>query len=224
MFVDTGLLEKDVRDLVRTGDLISFAQEPLELSGNTLAGHSLDNRASVAAITHCLQELKHLQHAWDVWAVATVQEEETLAGALTSPVSIKPKIAVAIDVTFAKGPGANDWRTVTLAKGPSLGWGPNIHPYIYRFFEEIAEKLDIPFQRDYMPSHSGTDAYAMQVIEEGIPTMVVSVPLRYMHTPVELIAMKDLERTGHLLAETIARLEVDFLDRINWDEVEDEEK
>lgn len=224
LFIDTGLYEKDVLNLVRIGDLVSFAQQPLELTGNSLSGHSLDNRASVAAITHCLSELSHLQHAWDVWAVATVQEEETMAGAITSPFVIKPQIAVAIDVTFAKGPGASDWRTVSLAKGPSLGWGPNIHPYIYRKFEDVAEKLDIPFQRDYMPRHSGTDAYGMQTVEEGIPTMVISIPLRYMHTPVELIVIKDLERTGRLIAETIARLEVDFLEKMSWDEVKDEEK
>lgn len=223
LFVDTGLAEAEVKQLVRIGDLVSFGQLPLDLAGNSLAGHSLDNRASVAAVTQCLQELSHVQHEWDVWAVATVQEEETLGGSFTSPFEIKPQIAVAIDVTFAKGPGANDWRTVSLAKGPSLGWGPNIHPYIYKRFVEVAEKLDIPFQKDYMPRHSGTDAYGMQVVAEGIPTMLISVPLRYMHTPVELISMKDIERTGRLMAEMIARLELNFLDKISWDEVEDEE-
>lgn len=224
LFVDTGYRSEQVSELVRVGDLVSFAQEPLELTGNTLAGHSLDNRASVAAITHCLQELQHIQHAWDVWAVATVQEEVTLAGGQTSPFQLQPQVAVAIDVTFAKGPGANDWRTVNLSKGPSLGWGPNIHPYIYKKFMNVAEELDLPYQKDYMPSHSGTDAYAMQVVAEGLPTMVVSVPLRYMHTPVEVISLKDLERTGRLLAEVIARLEEDFMENISWDEVKDETK
>lgn len=224
LFIDTGLSTEAVNRLVRVGDLASFRQTPLELTGNSLAGHSLDNRASVAAVTQCLQELSHVQHEWDVWAVATTQEEETLGGSFTSPFEIRPQIAVAIDVTFAKGPGANDWRTVSLAKGPSLGWGPNIHPYIYKRFAEVAEKLDIPCQKDFMPRHSGTDAFGMQVVAEGIPTMVISIPLRYMHTPVELISMKDVERTGRLLAETIARLELDFLDKISWDEVEDEEK
>lgn len=223
LFVDTGLYAKDVSELVRIGDLISFAQLPLELSGDTLAGHSLDNRASVAAVTYCLNELKNMQHSWDVIAVATVQEEETLGGAFTSPFELRPQIAVAIDVGFAKGPGANDWRTIELSKGPSLGWGPNIHPYIYKRFADIAEKYDIPSQKDFMPRHSGTDAYAMQVVAEGIPTMLLSVPLRYMHTPVELVAMKDLERTGRLLAQTIVSLEMDFMEKISWDEVNDEE-
>lgn len=225
LFVDTGLRHDEVKEKVRVGTLISFATQPVELAGGTVAGHSLDNRASVIAITHCLKELQHLQHAWDVWAVATVQEEETLGGGFTSPYEIRPQIAVAIDVTFAKGPGANDWQTVSLSKGPSLGWGPNVHPHVYKRFTETAEKLDIPHQKDYMPRHSGTDAYAMQVVAEGIPTMVISIPLRYMHTPVEVISMSDLERTGRLMAEFIARLEPDFMEKINWeDEVSDESK
>ncbi len=77
LLVDTGLLPEEVAKLVRPGDLVSFASRPIELEGGTLAGHSLDNRASVAALTLCLQELQHRQHAWDVWAVASSQEEET---------------------------------------------------------------------------------------------------------------------------------------------------
>jgi putative aminopeptidase FrvX len=198
--------------------LISFAQPPLELTGETLAGHSLDNRASVAAVTLCLQELRQVNHAWDVWAVASVQEEVSLAGALTSPFEIRPDMAVAIDVTFAKGPGVSDFRGFPMGKGPTLGWGPNIHPALYNAFNELADKLDIPHSMEAMPRHSGTDAYGMQVVAEGIPTMVVSIPLRYMHTPVEVVALKDIARTGHLLAEFIARLEPDFVQKIHWEE------
>lgn len=225
LFVDTGLRQDELAEKVRIGDLISFAQPPVELAGNVIAGHSLDNRASVAALTYCLQDLQFMNHAWDVWTVATVQEEETLGGGFTSAFELQPQIAVAIDVTFAKGPGANDWRTVNMAKGPSIGWGPNIHPYIYQKFVEVAEKLDIPHQKEYMPKHSGTDAYAMQVAAAGMPTMVISIPLRYMHTPVEVVSMNDLERTGRLLAEFIRRLEPDFIEQIKWeDEVSDESK
>lgn len=218
LYVDTGLLPEETARLVRTGDLISFAQPPLELAGETLAGHSLDNRASVAAVTACLDELAQSRHAWDVWAVASVQEEETLGGALTSPFDIRPDIAVAIDVTFAKGPGVSDYRGAPLGKGLTLGWGPNIHPALYKAFNAIADRLDIPHSMETMPRMSGTDAMGLQIVAEGIPTMVLSIPLRYMHTPVELIAMKDVIRGGHLLAEFIARLEPDFLDKIRWDE------
>ncbi len=218
LWVDTGLLPEEVAHQVRVGDLVSFAQPPIDLTGDTLAGHSLDNRASVAAVTLCLQELQHMAHAWDVWAVASVQEETTFGGAFTSPFEIRPDLAVAIDVTFAKGPGVSDYRGYPLGKGPTLGWGPNIHPALYKTFNELADKLDIPHTMEAMPRHSGTDGFAMQVVAEGIPTMVVSIPLRYMHTPVEVVSLKDISRTGHLLAEFIARLEPDFVQKIHWDE------
>jgi endoglucanase len=85
LLIDVGLSTEETRALVRTGDPISFAQPPIELTDNTLAGHTLDNRASVAALSVCLHELSTIRHTWDVWAVATVQEEETLAGAITHP-------------------------------------------------------------------------------------------------------------------------------------------
>jgi len=222
LLIDIGLPPAEVAELVRPGDLVSFGQQPVELSGEALGGHTLDNRASVAALTHCLEELQHVHHSWDVWAVATAQEEETMAGGFTSPVEIRPDIAVAVDVTFAKGPGANDHRTFPLGKGVAIGWGPNIHPALHKAFKDLAEKLDIPTHLDVMPSHSGTDAYGMQVVAEGIPTMVLSIPLRYMHTPVEVVALKDIARTGHLLAEFIARLQPDFVEKTLtcWEECE----
>jgi len=218
LLVDTGLLPAEVAELVRPGDLISFAQPALELPGETIVGHTLDNRASVAALTACLQELQHVTHSWDVWAVATTQEEETLGGGYTSAFALRPDLAIAIDVTFAKGPGANEWRAHPLGKAVPISFGPNIHPAVYAQLKSVAEKLDIPFRADPLPRHSGTDAYAMQVVAEGIPSGVLNIPLRYMHTPVEMISMKDIERTGHLLAQFIARLEPDFLEKITWDD------
>jgi len=217
LFVDTGLLPAEVSELVRLGDLISFAQPPLDLSGDVLAGHSLDNRASVAAVTQCLYELQNRLFDWDVWAVATVQEEETLGGGYTSPFEIRPQLAIAIDVTFAKGPGASDHRTYGLGKGPTLGWGPNVHPGLFRSFKEIADDLDMPYQVETMPLHSGTDAFAMQVVAEGIPTIVLGLPLRYMHTPVEAVVLKDIARCGRLMAEFITRLKPDYLETLRWD-------
>lgn len=219
LFVDVGLPASQLKNLVRAGDLISFAGLPVELSnGKQLVGHSLDNRASVAALTHCLELLQTRPHYWDVWAVATVQEEETLGGAFTSAYHLRPQLAVAVDVTFAKGPGSSDHNTFPIDKGPTLGWGPNIHPGLYRQFKELAEKLEIPYQVEVMPRHSGTDAMGLQITAEGIPTMVLSIPIRYMHTPVEMVSLQDIKRAGRLLAEFIAQLEADFLDKLSVDE------
>lgn len=218
LFVDVGLSAREVNRQVCLGDLISFATQPIEMDKKTLAGHSLDNRASVAALTHCLDLLQSRKHIWDVWAVATVQEEETLGGALTSAFALNPQIAVAIDVTFAKGPGTPDDDAYPLGAGITLGWGPNIHPGIYKAFKEVADKLEIPYKFEPLPRHSGTDAMALQIAREGIPTMVISIPLRYMHTPVEIISMKDVKRTGRLLAEFITELDVDFIDKLSFDD------
>ena len=218
LLVDVGLSPREVARKIRVGDLVSFATEATELSKTTLAGHSLDNRASVAALTHCLELLQSRVHAWDVWMVATVQEEETLGGALTSAFQLRPQLAVAIDVTFAKGPGTPSHDSYSMGKGITLGWGPNIHPGVHKAMQAIADKLEIPYKLEPLPRHSGTDAYALQVAREGIPTMVVSIPLRYMHTPVEMIDIKDVERAGRLLAEFATSLSLDFMDSLSLDD------
>lgn len=220
LLVDVGLLPAQVQKLVQIGDLISFAQPPIELGDDYLAGHSLDNRVSVAAITQCLIELQGRHLDWDIWAVATVQEEETLGGAATSAFQLRPTLAVAIDVTFGSSPGSPGHRTFPIGKGPTLGWGANVHPALHKAFKELAESLEIPVVMETMPRYSGTDAMALQVAAEGIPSMVVGLPLRYMHTPVEMVAMKDVLRAGRLLAEFAARLDEKFIERLTWKEAE----
>ena len=206
ILVDVGLPVDEVNQLVRVGDLISFASLPIELTGHALAGHSLDNRASIAALTLCLEELRKVNLEWNLWMVATVQEELNLAGAFTSPFSLDPDIAVAVDVTFAKGPGANDYRSFPLDKGPTIGIGANIHPYLFKTFKAVAEECEIPFAIEAAPKNSGTDAMGLQISKGGIPSAVISIPLRYMHTPVEEIVITDIQRTGHLLAAFIQQL------------------
>jgi len=218
LLVDTGLIAEEVERVIRVGDLISFAQDPIDMGEDLLAGHSLDNRASVVALTQCLLELKNRSISWDLWAVATVQEEETLGGAATSVYDIRPTLAVAVDVTIGKGPGSPDHNTFPLGKGPALGWGPNIHPKLHNIFSELAEQTEIPFALEAIPRHSGTDALAMQVTAHGIPTMVVSIPLRYMHTPVEVVSMKDISRCGRLLAEFVNQLDENFMEKLLWDD------
>ena len=218
LLVDVGLTPHDVSKRVRVGDLVAFNTEPVEMSGETVSGHSLDNRASVAALTVCLEELKSRSHVWDVWAVASTQEEINLGGAQTSVFETRPSLAVAVDVTYGKGPGANGWETFAPGKGVTLGIGPNIHPFLHKRVAEVAKQAEIPFSREPIPRMSGTDAISMQVALEGIPTMVIGIPLRYMHTPVEVVSLKDIQRAGRLLAEFVASLEEDFVEKIVWDE------
>ncbi len=216
--VDVGLLPEEVAEQVRVGDAVSFAQPPVETAGETLVGHTLDNRASVAALTHCLELLRARPHQWDVWAVATVQEEVTLGGGLTSAFQLQPSLAIVIDVTFGTSPNVPGHKSFPLGKGPTLEWGPDTHPSLYKSLKVLAEQLDIPFSLEPVPGHSSTDAYMMQVAGAGIPIEVIGIPLRYMHTPVEMIALKDILRTGRLIAEFIAQLGEDFMEKLTWDD------
>jgi endoglucanase len=217
LMIDTGFTPNEVAKRVRVGDRVAFGTEPVEMSGGCVSGHTLDNRASVAALTICLEELQAKSHVWDVWALASVQEEETYAGALTSTYQLRPTIAIALDMTFGKGTGSNDYTSFPIGKGLTLGIGPSMHPFLHKRFKEVAERVEIPVKDETMPQYSSTDADAMQLTAEGIPTMVVSIPERYMHTPVELVAVKDIQRAGRLLAEFIASLEADFINKIAWD-------
>jgi endoglucanase len=217
LFIDTGLPPERVKKLINIGDIVSFAQVPLEMNGETIAGHSLDNRSALAALTICLQELQHANHTWDIWATATVQEEEGLVGAYTSTFQLHPSLAIVIDTTWAKGPGSDDWNTFPLGKGPTLMWGPNIHPKLHKVFKGLAEKLEIPHAVEITGRSSGTDAFATQVVAEGIPSIALGIPLRYMHTPVEMVSLNDIRRTGRLLTEFILSLTDDFMSKISLD-------
>ena len=217
LLVDTGLLPREVTKKVCIGDLVSFANPPLELAGDVLSGHTVDNRASIAAMTICLEELQNKPHVWDLWAVATVQEETTYLGAYTSAFALRPQMAIVVDGTFAKGPGANGWQTFAMGKGVGLCIGPNMHPFLHKKLKELADRLEIPWFLDVSLGDSGTDAFAVQVTAEGIPAALVEFPIRYMHTPVESVSLKDIQRVGRLLAEFVTSLEEDFFETIVWE-------
>ncbi len=214
LFVDVGLPAEEVEHLVTVGDPISVRREMVELKNNRVAGKAMDDRACVAAVTLALEQLTGVRHAWDVFAVATVQEETGLKGAITSAYGVAPDLAVALDVTFGRHPGVLEVGSFPLGEGPTIGVGPNFHPGLVARLKKVAEAHEIPVQIEPVPGRSGTDAWAIQVTREGVPTALVSIPARYMHQPVETLAVQDVERAGRLLAAFIAGLEVDFLEKL----------
>jgi putative aminopeptidase FrvX len=207
LFVDVGLPEDQVRAQVRVGDPISFERELVELKNGLVAGKALDNRASAAALTLALEQLARTRHAWDIVAVATVQEEVGLYGAITSAYGVAPTLALAVDVTFADQSNYSDEHTFAIGKGPAIAIGPNFHPHIVERLKKTADALEIPYHIEPTPGRSGTDAWAIQVSREGVPTGLLSIPVRYMHQPVEVVAARDVERTARLMAAFAAELE-----------------
>ncbi|MBV6396531.1 MAG: putative aminopeptidase YsdC [Anaerolineales bacterium] len=216
--VDVGLPPKRLAQLVRPGDLISFATEPLEMRGGIISGHSLDNRASIAALTLAMEELQLVRHDWDVWFAATVQEELTYAGGGTSAFALKPDLAIIVDVTFGEDGNGKSHETFPLGGGPTLGVGPTVHPFLLKTLKELAKQIEIPFAIEPMPKESFTEADLIQLTGAGIPTAILSIPLRYMHTPVELVSLADIERAAKLLTAFSAMLTRNFMQTVTWDD------
>jgi endoglucanase len=211
MVIDVGLLPDQVIDMVQVGDLISFSRPVTKMLNGLISGKAMDNRSSIAAVITCLDELGRLKHDWDVYAVATTDEEKgSYVGATTQAYKIRPDVALVLDVTF----GDVEEIDVKLDHGPVIGLGPSNHSVIRKRLVEICERLELKYQTEMMPSGAGTDAYAIEVSRSGVPTVLISIPSRYMHSPVEVVSLKDVERTGRLLAYFIASLDDGFIDTL----------
>ena len=200
LFVDVGLPDNELSQQVRVGDIITLHRPFAELANDLVIGKAFDNRAAVVCIASCLEQLAAVRHTWDVYAVATVQEEVGLKGALTSAFAIAPDIGIALDVTHGNMLGVSEVDTVKFGGGPAIGFGPSMHPLVFSRLVETAKGYEIAHQTDPIPTRSGTDAWAIQVTRAGIPTGLLSIPLRYMHTTVEMLDLRDLQRAADLLA------------------------
>ncbi len=212
LFIDCGRSQEELNEIIQVGDFISFYQELTWLKENICAGKALDDRAGVAALSILLKELGNRSHDFDVIAVATVQEEVGLRGAITGSYHINPAVGIAIDVGFARRKGLEKERTLQSGAGPGISWGPHVHPQIFNKLKEIGERDEIPYQLEPVPFPSGTDTYAIQMSRCGVATGLISIPLAYMHTPVETINIKDIKRTGRLLASFCAEADEKFLE------------
>lgn len=204
LFVDVGMGEAEVRKYIQVGDIVYPAVEPWEMGDGRVTSKSLDNRASVATVLWALRLLQGRETAAEVVAVATVQEELGMRGARVAATKIEPDLAIALDVGFGLQPGVDRWTGLTLGKGPALTVGPNIHPGLRQALLDTARRIRVETQVEVAAGSTGTDAWLIQVAGRGIPTALLSLPLRYMHSAVELVDVGDLEETARLLAEFIA--------------------
>ncbi len=209
IYIDTGLNKEELEKIVEIGTLAKIDGEFTEL-GECIAAQAMDDRAGVASLVETLRRLTMRKHEWDVYAVATAQEEISGIGAMTTAFRIQPEIAIAIDVTFGNGPGIPERSSFPLDKGPAIGSGPNFHKKITRKLIDLAKENEITHQIDRDPRPGGTDAYWMQVCRAGIPAGLVSIPLRNMHTTVEMLKLKDVERLAELLSVFISQLDSKF--------------
>ena len=169
----------------------------------------MDDRIGAFVLLEVLRVLAKKKLNVAVYGVTTVQEEVGLRGAVTSTYGCKPHAGIAIDVGWAtdhpNGEG-DRYGHVKIGGGPILDRGPNINPVVFRGLSDAAKKRTIPLQHRAMPRGTGTDANAMQLSHGGVATAIVGIPNRYMHTPVELVSIHDVERAVALLAEWLCSL------------------
>lgn len=210
MAIDTGLNADKVKELVSVGDSVTLPQSVGRLGKKQWSGKSLDDRASIAAVLTVMKKLSGEKLDADVYAVAAVQEEVGCRGAKTASYGINPDIAIAIDVTHGITPD-NSSNAFEVGCGCVISVGPNLHPALTKRLFATAKKYDIKVETEIDGGNTGTDAWEIQAARAGIPTALLSIPLKYMHTSVETLAVSDVKATSRLLTSFIKDLKGDDL-------------
>jgi endoglucanase len=212
LFVDVGAKDgEELQTLVRPGDAAVWHGAPLALHGSRVASRAFDNRIGCYVALEVARRVGEKGGApGDVIAVAAVQEEVgDFAGSRTTAFATEPDVALAVDVTHAtdvRGGDHEDEGKVVLGGGPTLQRGPSLHPAVFELLHETAEAEGIPFAVEVSRGVTNTDADAVYLSRHGVATGLVSVPLRYMHSPVETADLEDIERTVQLLVAFAQRL------------------
>ncbi|ADL49858.1 M20/M25/M40 family metallo-hydrolase [Clostridium cellulovorans] len=206
LFIDTGYPKEYLEEVIKIGDRATLIGEYKNLLRNTISSKAIDDRAGILSMLICAQELK--EHELDVVFVCSCQEELGHRGAKMASYKVKPNLAIAIDVTFDNGEFGDRDRENKLGNGPIICIGPNNHPRMIKKLKEVARKYYIPFGVEVEPGNTGSDAWDIQVSRGGIPTVLVSIPIKYMHTSVETANLGDIKNTGRLVARFIEEIKL----------------
>jgi endoglucanase len=206
MIIDTGYSKEALEKLVKPGDIITFKQGIAELKNGKLSGRAFDDIAGIAAMYCAMKNLRNFNQDADVYFVASAQEEVGCRGGTTASYSIKPDIGIAIDVTFGRTAGLGEHESYPLGKGPTIEIAPGMSRRLFEDLKNVAVKNNIPYQISVSSNSQGTDAYVMQVTEGGIFTGLLGIPLKYMHSTVETLSLRDIELTGRLMSDYIISL------------------
>lgn len=214
LWIDLGAqTDTAVKEMVRIGDPVVPAVGLTALQNDIVAARGFDDKAGAFVVSETVRLLAAEKCNCAVYGVATVQEEIGLRGAQTSCYGVSPDIGIAIDVAFATDfPGMDKKKSgeIKIGGGPVIARGPNINPKVFEMLVAAACEEKIPYQIQGASGATGTDANAIQLTKAGVATGLVSIPLRYMHTPVELLSLSDIENTAQLLKAFAMRLDKDM--------------
>ncbi|MBS4536258.1 M20/M25/M40 family metallo-hydrolase [Clostridium sp. D2Q-14] len=212
LYIDVGYDKDEVKKIISIGDIITIKRNFTELQGGSVTGKALDDKAGIVTMLQCAKELMKLNHEADIYFVSTIQEEVGTRGAITSTYKINPDIGIAIDVGFGRTPELDKSQSLEIKGGPGITIGGNIHPNLRQKLVDTAEEYNIPYQFEVESGPTGTDARSIQISRAGIPSLLISLPLRYMHTSVETIHMEDIKKSGNLIARFISEITSDNLE------------
>lgn len=197
--IDCGLTEDEAKK-IPVGTRIAYATEPWQ-EGNRIFGKSLDDRACFIALLRALELTKDEKLGVNVILQGSVQEETGGAGAAVGTNRMRPDLAVVSDVTFGDSPDSPKSDTFPLGSGAAIGYSPVLDRNYTRRLQRLAEEKNIKYVQEVMEEGTGTNSMETQIAAGGVPSVLISLPLRYMHTPVEEIDIRDVEAVGQLTAE-----------------------
>jgi Cellulase M and related proteins len=210
MVIDVGMSKEEAVSVISPGDFITVRMECRSLLGDYVTGKALDNRAGICSMYECARRLNEAGHTADVYFAATTMEEIGHIGARVMVDEIVPDIAISIDVTFAER--YEDGEGDGCGKGVEIAVGPNIHPELSEMLLKAADENNIKYFIEAYPGNTGTNAWDIQIMRDGIPTLLISIPIRYMHSPTEIVKYEDIKTAGRLTALFISSLK-------GWDDI-----
>lgn len=206
LFIDVGLSQEEAERKVPLGTPVVYQSSFLHLGERQLCAKAMDDRACFVSLLRTVELLKDRELNVDLYVMGSTREEVGGVGAKVVAQALSPDFCVAVDVTHGRTPDSSKDETFALGGGPVVGVGPNMTRWMVRRLIDTAQNEGIAVQKEILEGSSGTNGWVMQICNEGIATAVLSIPLKYMHTPVETLDRGDMEDTARLLAAFAAEL------------------
>ena len=206
LYVDVGLSQEEAERAVPVGTPMVYRAGCFPLGEEQMCGKSMDDRACFVTLLRAAELLRDRELDVELHIMGSTREEVSGAGAVVGTWAVAPDFCVAVDVTHGKTPDGPADKTFALGGGPAIGVGPNMTRWMTERMIAKAREHSIPYQLEIMSGHTGTNGWEMQISREGVATSVLSLPLKYMHTPVETLSLADMEGVAQLLAAFVEHL------------------
>lgn len=206
LYVDVGLSQEEAERAVPVGTPMVYRAGCFPLGEDQMCGKSMDDRACFVTLLRAAELLRDKELDVELHILGSTREEVSGAGAVVGTWAVAPHFCVAVDVTHGKTPDGPADKTFELGGGPAIGVGPNMTRWMTERMIAKAREHSIPYQLEIMSGHTGTNGWEMQISREGVATSVLSLPLKYMHTPVETLSLADMEGVAQLLAAFVEHL------------------